>query len=124
MYSSFYASVLYFTLLKRVRNGLHKGSALRRIFMKSRIIPTLPETVLSYNLDSERSEILSRIAEALNMKHTVIPTDKAGETVGFLAGFSGFSANNSSSSAILTLSFAKLINFDKNANLATDFQQD
>ena len=64
--------------------------------MKSRIIPTLPETVLSYNLNSERSEILSRIAEALNMKHTVIPTDKAGETVGFLAGFSGFSTNNSS----------------------------
>ena len=64
--------------------------------MKSRIIPTVPETVLSYNLDSERGKILSQIAEALGMKHTQIPLDKAGETVGFLAGFGGFSSNDSS----------------------------
>ena len=64
--------------------------------MRSRIIPTLPETVLSYNLDNERSEILSRVTEALGMKHSKIPADKAGESVGFLAGFAGFSSNGSS----------------------------
>lgn len=63
--------------------------------MKSRIIPTLPETVLSYNLDEERSEILSQVTEALGMTHRKISPDQAGETVGFLAGFAGFSPNNS-----------------------------
>lgn len=63
--------------------------------MKSRIIPTVPETVLSYNLDGERSEILSQVTESLGMVHKKIPLEQAGETVGFLAGFAGFSPNNS-----------------------------
>lgn len=64
--------------------------------MKSRIIPTIPETVLSYNLDDERGEVLSQVTESLGMVHKKIPADKAGEAVGFLAGFAGFSSNGSS----------------------------
>lgn len=67
--------------------------------MKSRIIPTLPETVLSYNLDSERAEALSKVTEASGIKHTIIPLDKAGESVGYLAGFAGFSSNGSAMTA-------------------------
>ena len=63
--------------------------------MKSRIIPTLPETVLSYNIDNERAEVLSQVAGSLGMEHKKIPSDKAGESVGFLAGFGGFSSNDS-----------------------------
>ena len=66
--------------------------------MKSRIIPTLPETVLSYGI-GEKSEALDRITEALGMTHKVIPEDQAGEQVGFLAGSGGFSSNGSSVSA-------------------------
>lgn len=66
--------------------------------MKARIIPTLPETVLSYGI-GEKSEALDRITEALGMTHKVIPEDQAGEQVGFLAGYGGFSSNGSSVSA-------------------------
>lgn len=63
--------------------------------MKSRIIPTLPETVLSYNIGDERAEALSAVTVASGMKHIIIPLDKAGESVGYLAGFAGFSPNDS-----------------------------
>ena len=66
--------------------------------MKSRIIPTLPETILSYNI-GEKAEKLEETANSLNMKHVPIPADKAGETVGFLAGYSGFSSNGTEISA-------------------------
>ena len=66
--------------------------------MKSRIIPTLPETVLSYGI-GEKSETLDRITESLGMTHKVILEDQAGEQVGFLAGQVGFSSNGSSVSA-------------------------
>ena len=66
--------------------------------MKSRIIPTLPETILSYNI-GEKTEKLEETANSLNMKHVPIPADKAGETVGFLAGYSGFSSNGTEISA-------------------------
>lgn len=66
--------------------------------MKSRIIPTIPETILSYNI-GEKAEKLEETANSLNMKHVPIPADKAGETIGFLAGYSGFSSNGTEISA-------------------------
>lgn len=66
--------------------------------MKSRIIPTISETILSYNI-GEKTEKLEETANSLNMKHVPIPADKAGETVGFLAGYSGFSSNGTEISA-------------------------
>ncbi|MBD5140352.1 MAG: DUF3783 domain-containing protein [Ruminococcus sp.] len=66
--------------------------------MKSRIIPTIPETILSYNI-GEKAEKLEEAASSLNMKHVPIPENKAGETVGFLAGYSGFTSNGTEISA-------------------------
>lgn len=66
--------------------------------MRSRIIPTIPETVLSYNI-GEKAAVLEEAAVSLNMKHIHIAADKAGETVGFLAGYGGFSSNGSEVSA-------------------------
>ncbi|MCH5193373.1 MAG: DUF3783 domain-containing protein [Oscillospiraceae bacterium] len=63
--------------------------------MKARIIPALPETVLSYGI-GEKGSALDRITESLGMVHKAIPEDKAGEQVGFLAGYGGFSSNGSS----------------------------
>lgn len=66
--------------------------------MKSRIIPTIPETVLSYNI-GEKAAKLEEAANSLGMKHVPIPADKAGESVGFLAGYGGFSSNGTETSA-------------------------
>lgn len=66
--------------------------------MRSRIIPTIPETVLSYRI-GEKSADLEAVTSALEMKHILIPEDKAGETLGFLAGYAGFSSNGSEISA-------------------------
>lgn len=66
--------------------------------MKSRIIPTIPETILSYNI-GEKSAKLEETANSLNMRHVPIPADKAGETVGFLAGYGGFSSNGTAVTA-------------------------
>lgn len=66
--------------------------------MKSRIIPTVPETILSYNI-GEKSAKLEDAANSLGMKHVPIPADKAGETVGFLAGYGGFTSNGTEASA-------------------------
>lgn len=66
--------------------------------MRSRIIPTVPETVLSYNI-GEKETLLEEAAASLNMKHIKIPSDKAGETVGFLAGYGGFASAGTSSVA-------------------------
>lgn len=66
--------------------------------MKSRIIPTIPEAILSYNI-GEKAAKLEEAANSLNMKHVPIPKNKAGETVGFLAGYSGFVSNGTEISA-------------------------
>lgn len=58
--------------------------------MRSRIIPQVPETVISYGLDEERENLLRDAAASLGMKYKKIDPDMAGETVGFLAGFGGF----------------------------------
>lgn len=66
--------------------------------MKARIIPTIPETVLSYNI-GEKADILGRAVASLGMKHTEIPSDKAGESIGFLAGYGGFVSNGTAVAA-------------------------
>lgn len=66
--------------------------------MKARIIPTIPETVLHYNIGVKKA-LLEQTAASLNMKCTEIPSDKAGESIGFLAGYNGFMSNGSSASA-------------------------
>ena len=66
--------------------------------MRSRIIPTLPETVLSYGIGEKRTA-LDRVTGALGMVHKEISEDQAGEQVGFLAGYGGFSSNGSQISA-------------------------
>lgn len=60
--------------------------------MKARIIPSIPETVLHYNIGVKKV-ILEQAVASLNMKCIEIPLDKAGESVGFLAGYNGFTAN-------------------------------
>ena len=67
--------------------------------MKARIIPTILETVLSYNILGERLSLLEKAVSASGMKHAIISTDKAGETIGFLAGYKGFSSNGTNISA-------------------------
>ncbi len=67
--------------------------------MKSRIIPTVPETVLSYNI-GEKAAVLEKAISPLGIRHVPIPKDKAGETLGFLAGYSGFSSNGSEISSV------------------------
>lgn len=66
--------------------------------MKARIIPTIPETVLTYNL-GEKTAVTEKAAASLGMKCIVIPADKAGESLGFLAGYNGFTSNGSSVTA-------------------------
>lgn len=66
--------------------------------MRSRIIPTVSETVLSYNI-GDKAARLEAAASSLGMAHVPIPRDKAGETVGFLAGYGGFSSNGTAVSA-------------------------
>ena len=51
--------------------------------------------MLSYGI-GEKAEALDRITEALGMTHKVIGENQAGEQVGFLAGYGGFSSNGSS----------------------------
>ncbi len=65
--------------------------------MRAHTIPSLPKTVLSYNI-GEKAAALDNIAARLGIKHVIIPLDKAGESIGYLAGYKGFSQNNSSES--------------------------
>lgn len=67
--------------------------------MKSRIIPQIPETVLSYGLEEDASARLEKISGFLGMTYKAVPRDKAGETVGFLAGYGGFNSNGTALSA-------------------------
>ncbi len=66
--------------------------------MKARIIPTIPETVLHYNIGAKKL-LLEQTADSLNMKCTEIPLDKAGESIGLLAGYNGFTSNGSAVTA-------------------------
>ena len=66
--------------------------------MKARIIPTIPETVLHYNIGTKKI-LLEQTVASLKMKCSEIPSDKAGESIGFLAGYNGFRANGSAITA-------------------------
>lgn len=66
--------------------------------MKARIIPTIPETVLTYNL-GEKTALLEKTAVSLGMRYITISSDKAGESLGALAGYNGFTFNGSSVTA-------------------------
>ncbi len=66
--------------------------------MKARIIPEIPEMVMAYDIGG-KAPMLKQTAESLNMKYLEIPSDKAGESIGFLAGYRGFSSNGSVASA-------------------------
>ncbi len=64
--------------------------------MKARIIQN--ELVLIYKSD-EHIPSIERIAQKLNVRIKVIPENSAGEKVGFLAGYGGFSGNSSTETA-------------------------
>ena len=66
--------------------------------MKARIIPTIPETVLHYNIGTKKV-LLEQTVSSLNMKCSEIDVDKAGESIGFLAGYNGFTSNGSTVTA-------------------------
>lgn len=66
--------------------------------MRSRIIKTVPETVIAYKTD-EYTQKLHRIASSNNIKLTEAAADSAGEAVGYLAGYAGFTSNGSSEEA-------------------------
>ena len=53
---------------------------------------------MSYNI-GEKAAKLEETANFLNMKHVPISADKAGESVGFLAGYNGFTSNGTEISA-------------------------
>lgn len=66
--------------------------------MRSRIISTIPEQVIIYNLDTLTGQI-EKITSQMNIKLTVADKASAGEALGYLAGFGGFVSNGSSESA-------------------------
>lgn len=66
--------------------------------MKSRVIPKAPELILSYNI-GDKAALVSAAAESLGIQHIEIPLDKAGESLGYLAGYSGFSEKGGSLTA-------------------------
>ncbi|MBQ7835619.1 MAG: DUF3783 domain-containing protein [Oscillospiraceae bacterium] len=66
--------------------------------MKSRIINPVPEAVIIYKV-GENAASVRKIADRLNVKVVEAADDKAGEAVGFLADFGGFSSNGSSEEA-------------------------
>ncbi len=66
--------------------------------MKSRIIKTVPETIIAYK-QRENLAFLKRIAASLKISLTVAEDNLAGESVGFLAGYGGFASNGSSEEA-------------------------
>lgn len=65
--------------------------------MKSRIIKTIPESVILYRLE-EHYDIISGISAKLGIKVITAGENQAGEAVGFLAGYNGFASNGSQES--------------------------
>lgn len=60
--------------------------------MKARIIKTPEEKILIYGFDEEKTEKFRQTAMRVKTELAVLPPESAGEQVGYLAGFSGFSA--------------------------------
>ena len=65
--------------------------------MKARI-PTqkLPPLVLAYGFSGERQEKLTALLQSLSLPERTVSPEKVGQTVGFLAGYPGFSAQENS----------------------------
>lgn len=60
--------------------------------MKARIMNTPEEKILIYGFDGEKTEKFRQTAMRMKTKLAVLSPENAGEQVGYLAGFSGFSA--------------------------------
>lgn len=70
--------------------------------MKARI-PTqkLPPLVLTYGFSGERKEKLSALLQELSLPERVIAPEEVGQTVGYLAGYPGFSMQEAAAPAAL-----------------------
>ena len=66
--------------------------------MRSRIIPSVPETIILYRTGTYTDSI-KQTADKLGIRTVCASDDAAGEKVGFLAGYSGYSSNGSSEQA-------------------------
>lgn len=60
--------------------------------MKSRIMNAPKQQLLIYGFDDETTDKFKAVAERMKTELSVLPPESAGEQVGFLAGFAGFSA--------------------------------
>ncbi|MCD7731125.1 MAG: DUF3783 domain-containing protein [Oscillospiraceae bacterium] len=66
--------------------------------MKSHVIKSSAGTIIAYKQD-ENIDSIRRIADSLGIRLVRTEENRAGEAVGYLAGFGGFSSNGSSESA-------------------------
>lgn len=60
--------------------------------MRARIMNTPVEKILIYGFDGEKTENFRQTAMRVKTELAVLSPESAGEQVGYLAGFSGFSA--------------------------------
>ena len=63
--------------------------------MRSRIRAAYPETVMLFYVDDEKQRAVSDVMEKLSVRVIVPEREKYGCTVGYLAGFAGFSDSRS-----------------------------
>lgn len=59
--------------------------------MRARIMNTPKEKMIIYGFDEEKTEKFRQTAKRMKTELSVLPPESAGEQVGYLAGFSGFS---------------------------------
>lgn len=63
--------------------------------MRSRIRAAYPETVMLFYVDDEKQRAVSDVMEKLSVRVIVPEREKYGCTVGYLAGYAGFSDSHS-----------------------------
>ncbi len=61
--------------------------------MKARISKTINETILIYGFDTDDELSFQKLGNSLGINVRIIPPDSGNETIGYLAGFSGFAAS-------------------------------
>lgn len=59
--------------------------------MRSRIMKTPNEKIIIYGFDPEKTEKFRQVAMRMKTELEILPPESAGEQVGYLAGFGGFS---------------------------------
>lgn len=59
--------------------------------MKSRIYDKPREKILIYGFSEEKAALFEQTARKLRIDLAVLPSDSAGQQIGYLAGFGGFS---------------------------------